>query len=257
MKYKLFLIIGLMLLLTACGTGLMEHGPGGGMGHGGGGMMARHHATIPDEYAGVSNPITADEASWARGEEVYTANCASCHGDGGVGDGPAAEALDPGPTNIAHTGQMLGDDYLLWRISEGGAEEPFSSAMPAWKDTLDKDARWDVINYIRALGSGEVTPQHRMGGETFDPAAENEQRREMLNKAVEQGVITQEEADIFDEVHGAMDELRGNQESMSGTMEERESGMITELVNTGTISQEQADVFNEVHDELLEAGLMQ
>ncbi|MGB0386292.1 MAG: c-type cytochrome [Ardenticatenaceae bacterium] len=255
MKYRVCLIVGVMMMfLTACGTGFMEHGPGGGMG---GGMMARHHATIPDEYAGVSNPISADEASLARGEEIYTANCASCHGDGGVGDGPAAEALDPGPTNIAHTGQMLGDDYLLWRISEGGAESPFNSAMPSWKATLDEEARWDAINYIRALGSGEVTPEHRMGGATFDPAAENEQRSEMLAQAVSQGVITQEEADIFNEVHGAMDFLRANQKSTSGTMEEREASMVAELVTAGTITQEQADIFGEVHDKLLEAGLMQ
>ena len=242
------------MFLTACGTGIMEHGPGGGMG---GGMMARHHATIPDEYVGVSNPIMADEASLARGEEVYTANCASCHGDGGVGDGPAAEALDPGPTNIAHTSQMLGDDYLLWRISEGGAEAPFNSAMPSWKATLDEEARWDVINYIRALGSGEVTPEHRMGGATFDPAAELEQRSEMLAQAVEQGVVTQEEADAFNEVHGAMDERMGDEKPASGTMDEREASMVGELVTAGKISQEQADIFNEVHDKLIKAGLMQ
>lgn len=253
MKYRLFLIFGLMMLLTACGATLMEHGPGGM----GGGMMARHHATIPDEYAGASNPISADEVSWARGEEVYTANCASCHGDGGVGDGPAAEALDPGPTNIAHTSQMLGDDYLLWRISEGGAEDPFNSAMPSWKATLDEEARWDVINYIRALGSGEVTPEHRMGGATFDPAVELEQRSEMLAQAVEQGVITQEEADTFNEVHGEMDEHRSDERPASGTMDEREASMVGELVTTGKISQEQADLFNEVHDKLIKAGLMQ
>lgn len=29
--------------------------------------------------------------------------------------------------------------------------EPFNSAMPAWKETLDEGERWDVINYIRSL----------------------------------------------------------------------------------------------------------
>jgi mono/diheme cytochrome c family protein len=53
-------------------------------------MMARHHAAIPDEYAGLTNPILADEASIERGANIYTAQCASCHGDGGMGDGPAA-----------------------------------------------------------------------------------------------------------------------------------------------------------------------
>jgi hypothetical protein len=34
---------------------------------------------------------------------------------------------------------MMGDDHLFWRISEGGV--PFNTAMPAWKDTLDEQAR--------------------------------------------------------------------------------------------------------------------
>lgn len=241
------------MLLTACGTGMMEDG----LGMGEGGMMARHHATIPEEYAALSNPVTADEASLARGEEIYTANCASCHGDGGVGDGPAAEALDPGPTNIAHTSQMLGDDYLLWRISEGGALAPFNSAMPSWKATLDEEARWDAINYIRALGSGEVMPEHRMGGAAFDPAEELKQRSEMLAQAVEQGVITQEEADTFNEVHGAMDEQMAEQMPASGTMDERKASMMANLVSAGKITQEQADAFSDIHERLIEAGLMQ
>jgi len=35
----------------------------------------------------------------ARGEELYTQNCASCHGEQGAGDGPAAQALNPKPRN--------------------------------------------------------------------------------------------------------------------------------------------------------------
>ena len=85
------------------------------------GMSARHHAPIPDEYAELMNPVTADEPSLERGAEIYVERCASCHGDGGMGDGPAAAGLDPGPTAIAHTSQMMGDDYLFYRISEGGS----------------------------------------------------------------------------------------------------------------------------------------
>jgi mono/diheme cytochrome c family protein len=83
------------------------------------GMMGRHHAQIPEEYAGLSNPTPADDESLARGAAIYAEQCASCHGDGGMGDGPAGEALDPQPAAIAHTSQMMGDDYLFWRISEG------------------------------------------------------------------------------------------------------------------------------------------
>ena len=36
----------------------------------------------------------------ARGREVYRANCVSCHGEGGQGDGPAGMALNPKPRNF-------------------------------------------------------------------------------------------------------------------------------------------------------------
>src|SRR5688572_5349460 len=39
--------------------------------------------------------------SLARGAEVFQANCASCHGALGKGDGPAAAGLDPRPTNLS------------------------------------------------------------------------------------------------------------------------------------------------------------
>ena len=68
-----------------------------------------------------------------------------------MGDGPTASALDPAPAAIAHTSQMSGDDYLFWRISEGGV--PFETAMPVFK-ALEEQDRWDVIDYIRALGKG-------------------------------------------------------------------------------------------------------
>lgn len=136
-----------------------ERGMGqGGMGRGMGermgpnsGMRERHRATIPSAYAGRTSPVDATDASLARGEEIYTTHCETCHGAGGMGDGPAGENLDPLPAPIAHTSQMLGDDYLFWRISEGGSMEPFNSAMPAWKETLAEEERWDVINYIRSL----------------------------------------------------------------------------------------------------------
>jgi mono/diheme cytochrome c family protein len=36
----------------------------------------------------------------ARGREIFKANCASCHGDNGMGDGPAGLVLNPRPRNF-------------------------------------------------------------------------------------------------------------------------------------------------------------
>jgi mono/diheme cytochrome c family protein len=48
----------------------------------------------------------------------------------------------------------LSDGYLFWRISKGGAIEPFNSAMPAWESSLTEDQRWQVVTYIRTLSDG-------------------------------------------------------------------------------------------------------
>jgi mono/diheme cytochrome c family protein len=228
-----------------------------GMGPGGG-MRARHHATIPEPYQGLANPVPAEQASLDRGAELYSTLCASCHGDGGMGDGPAGANLDPAPAPVAHSSQMLGDDMLFWRVSEGGAMAPFNSAMPAWKGSLDKQARWDVINYVRALGQGQVAPRQSVGGAAFDPAAEQAARAEMLATGVELGVITQAEADLFTEVHNAMDDwVAADASPRAGGMDQMRLALLDEMVAQGTITGEQADAFNDIHERLVEAGVME
>jgi mono/diheme cytochrome c family protein len=152
MRYiRLFFPLLLLLLAAAC-TQTTEQMPMGQMGMGDmGDMMARHMAPIPAEYADLTNPETADTDSLARGEEIFTASCATCHGDQGGGDGPGAAALDPAPPPLNHTVHMLSDSYLFYRISEGGNFEPFNSAMPAWGDALSETDRWHVINYMRSF----------------------------------------------------------------------------------------------------------
>ena len=290
MKRDLMLLALILMVLTlaACGTGaedsdsastagvapagetasLAEPAPTAtavsqGVGQGqrmgaGGGMMGRHHVSVPAPYTGLTNPVKADQASLDRGAEQYSTLCASCHGDGGMGDGPAGANLAPPPAPVAHTSQMLGDDLLFWRISEGGLQEPFGSAMPAWKDSLDEETRWDLVNYMRALGQGQVQPRRAAGGAAFDPAAEQAQRAEMLAEAVQQEVINQEEAEVFDSVHSAMDDLvaTGGEQRLGG-MGEMRNALLEALVEAGAITQQQADDFNEIHDRLELAGLME
>jgi len=233
------------------------HGHGRGMG-----MMAMHHAEAPAEYTSLTNPVAADAESLTRGEAIYTANCATCHGDDGMGAGPAAEALDPEPAPLAHTSQMMSDTYLFWRISEGGAE--FATAMPAWKIALTQEERWDVVNYVNALGSGEAARLGLGRGRGRGPgpnADERAQQAEMLAAAVAQGVFTQEEADLFQRVHAALDEHYGAATGAMQGMGQR--GMMTmqralggQAVRDGVIMQEDADRFTELHDRLMAAGLM-
>lgn len=264
--FPLLSALSLLLLLAACGapapqvaaTPGSSHGMGMGMGMGAAsGMMERHRAQVPAPYAGRSSPVKTDADSLARGAAVFTTNCATCHGDGGMGDGPGGASLNPAPAAVAHTSQMMGDDYLFWRISEGGA--PFTTAMPVWREVLTEQERWDVINYVRALGKGDVAPVQAVGGAAYDAQVEVAQRTAMLAQAVAQNVITQADADTFQAVHQALDAyLAVNpRQAASGNPVEHQEALLAELVKAGTLIQAQAETFIAVHDKLHEAGLMQ
>jgi len=106
----------------------------------------------PAEFAGMTNPFSADSMAASEGKTIYQTNCASCHGESARGDGPAATSLDPKPPDLAEKVSTLTDGYLYWRISEGGMMEPFHSAMPAWKTILSEEQIWQLVTYLQELG---------------------------------------------------------------------------------------------------------
>ncbi len=166
--------------------------------------------------------MRSDDESVGRGGELYTKHCAACHGDKGLGEGPAGASLDPPASAIAHTSQMLSDDYLFWRISEGGVG--FETSMPAWKDTLEEGQIWDLVNYTRALGRGNA------------PAVQEyqaEHQAEMLTQAVDQDLIDQDQADTFRKVHDALEGYLTANPELGGSMDEREGAALAALVEAG------------------------
>ena len=102
-------------------------------------------APVPAEYAGLANPLGPEAAD--AGAEIFRTNCATCHGPQGHGDGPAGQALEPKPRNLANIQAAAGDDFLFWRISEG---KPGTS-MVAWKGILTDEQIWQTVSFIRTL----------------------------------------------------------------------------------------------------------
>lgn len=128
----LFVLFAFSLVLAACGGGKSGAAP-------------TALPSVPAAYAGKTNPLGPDAA--AAGAKVFSDYCASCHGEKGLGDGPAAAALDPKPRNLHDFVPSVGDDYLFWRIAEGVE----GTAMVAWKGTLKEEQIWQVIAFLRTL----------------------------------------------------------------------------------------------------------
>jgi mono/diheme cytochrome c family protein len=105
----------------------------------------------PENYASLTNPLTADPTILNDGAILFEADCASCHGLDGQGEGQAGGSLDPKPGNLALDQVNLSDAFLFWRISEGGAMQPYSSLMPPWKSLLSEKQIWQIISYLRTL----------------------------------------------------------------------------------------------------------
>lgn len=94
------------------------------------------------------------EAKAARpAEELYAANCASCHGPRGGGDGPLSGGLVPAPAKHADGAYMnaLSNDYLFKVVKEGGAAVGKSATMAPWGTSLSDEEIWGLVRFMRSL----------------------------------------------------------------------------------------------------------
>ncbi len=113
----------------------------------------------------LAHPATAQ--SIANGAIVFQQNCAICHGADARGDGPMAPTLNPRPSNlIVHVPQHPDADLENW-IANGFP----GSAMPAFKDTLTEQQRWDVLNYLKAQVRSANGPTAGASGSAGSTAA--------------------------------------------------------------------------------------
>lgn len=96
------------------------------------------------------NPVPVDTVSLSRGQILYDRNCALCHGDQGAGDGPITQFWKPEmkrPANLKEPRIAQGADGSIYlTIAQG------YGTMPPLNENLDVRERWDVVNYVKALG---------------------------------------------------------------------------------------------------------
>ena len=111
----------------------------------------------------TAGPLLAgDETASDRGagQAQYQAQCASCHGTGGKGDGWRAWLfrLKMGDFTDAAYMQALPDDYLFQIIQQGGANLG-KPGMPSWGQELTDQEIESLVVYLRSLALSVPQPQ--------------------------------------------------------------------------------------------------
>jgi cbb3-type cytochrome oxidase subunit 1/cbb3-type cytochrome oxidase cytochrome c subunit len=104
-------------------------------------------------------PDFGDPASTETGRQLWQDNCSGCHGDQGLGNGPAAQWLSPQPTNLT------GREYSRAQVSDVLWNGVHGTSMPAWRDQAPENLA-ALVNVVREFS--ELTGDNRATAAVLD-----------------------------------------------------------------------------------------
>lgn len=114
--------------------------------------------SIPAEAKGKTSPFLFSQETAKTGEQVYNANCKSCHGDPGKGN---YAKLNPIPKDPASEEYQKNTDGEMFYILSNGK----GTLMPTFVNTLSEEQRWQVISFIRSFNKNYKQPPIKTLGE--------------------------------------------------------------------------------------------
>ena len=96
---------------------------------------------VPESYRKLTNPYAGQSDAVTGGARLFAEHCAACHGEdaGGRGKKPSLRS-----TRV----QQAADGELFWLLKNGN----LSRGMPTWS-ALPEQSRWQIIAYVKSLGS--------------------------------------------------------------------------------------------------------
>lgn len=106
-----------------------------------------------------------------HGRQLYMRYCASCHGVGGKGDGPASGAMRPLPTDLTHLRERYKQEYPIREVMAAiDGRYPVrahgDAAMPVWGVVFEREmdeqkARWPrqtTLLQVRLIAEYVLSP---------------------------------------------------------------------------------------------------
>ena len=92
-----------------------------------------------------------------HGASLYAAQCASCHGAKGGGDGPLADKLDPPPIAFTDADRAASRSVMaLYQVISQGVS---GTSMPSFSSLSDED-RWALAFYVGTLSHDDAMRKH-------------------------------------------------------------------------------------------------
>jgi mono/diheme cytochrome c family protein len=119
----------------------------------GGAAQTLAAAPVDPDVSKIAKPWLENADMLAHGKFVFKNNCAICHGDQGMGDGPAGKALVPPPRNFVEgKWRYSGTSDGLWQTIANGSP---GTSMASMKH-LPKVDRWAVIQFVRSITKNKI-----------------------------------------------------------------------------------------------------
>jgi len=88
-----------------------------------------------------------------QGKQLFGQYCATCHGDGGQGDGQNASNLNPPVPDLTTSKNLADATYVRRVIAEGSAAVGRSPLSPPWGRSLSPQEIEYLTLYCRALAT--------------------------------------------------------------------------------------------------------
>lgn len=129
---------------------------------------------VPAVKKSVKNPVAVSASVIEKGKSLYMANCKSCHGDPGKGNGLP---LVPKPTDPASDKyQAQTDGEMFYKMQNG------RGAMPKFAEVIPDNDKWAIIHFVRTFSkkkssadTEKLVPDNISAGSSFTSTSFNGQ----------------------------------------------------------------------------------